>query len=123
MTPRLARAIAAAFILGLFAGTSGAALAHHGWSGYETGKLARLTGTVKEFKVENPHATLMLEAEGKVWTVVLAPPSRMQARGLPAGSLAVGSTVTIEGERSRSEAGEVRAERVIVGDKAFEMRA
>jgi hypothetical protein len=123
MTTHLRRAAAATLCLGLLAGASGTAYAHHGWSGYETGKLSRLTGTVKEFKVENPHATILLEAEGKVWTVVLAPPSRMQARGLPAGSITVGSTVTIEGERSRSAEGEVRAERVIMGDKAFEMRA
>ncbi|HYE52862.1 MAG TPA: DUF6152 family protein [Azospirillaceae bacterium] len=99
------------------------ALAHHGWSGYETGKPVRLTGTVRSFTVENPHATMVLEAEGKAWTVILAPPSRMQARGLPAGSLAEGQTVTIEGERSRSEESEIRAERVIQGDKVFEMRA
>ena len=32
---------------------------------------------------EHPHGHILLETPGKTWRVVLAPPSRMQARGLP----------------------------------------
>ena len=51
--------------------------AHHGWSGYDNSKELSLTGVIREAGYEHPHGHLRLEASGKTWTVVLAPPSRM----------------------------------------------
>ena len=61
---------------------AGAAVAHHGWSDYDASKTLDLTGAVKESTFGNPHGTLKLEVESKVWSVVLAPPQRMRDRGL-----------------------------------------
>ena len=110
--------------LGLTALAGGAA-AHHGWSGYDASKLVTLAGKVQEAEFEFPHAMVMLRMEGKdgkLWHVVLAPPSRMSARGLPAGSIKAGDEVAVEGYPHRSEPGEFRAERIRVKGQSFELR-
>ena len=59
---------------------------------------------------------------GKVWVVVLAPPSRMENRGLPRDMLKVGTTATVVGYPSRTDQEEMRAERITIGDKTVELR-
>ena len=72
-----------AFLAGLVSllGAGGAG-AHHGWSGYDSSKELTLTGTITEAGYEHPHGSVRLETPGKTWVVVLAPPSRMENRGL-----------------------------------------
>lgn len=97
-------------------------LAHHGWSGYDAGTVLTLTGPVREITFANPHCTAIVEADGKLWTCVLAPLSRMSLRGLPAGSIEVGETVTVVGYPHRTETGEMRAERITVKGQTVELR-
>ena len=54
--------------------------AHHGWSSYDSTKELTLAGTIKEAGYEHPHGHVRLEVPGKVWSVVLAPPTRMERR-------------------------------------------
>ena len=56
------------------------ALAHHGWGGNED-KEFELSGTVVTgVSLAGPHATMKLkDADGKVWDLTLAPPSRTQS--------------------------------------------
>ena len=96
--------------------------AHHGWSGYDTNTALNLEGTIREAGYEHPHGFVKLETPGKVWIVVLAPPSRMENRGLPASALKVGATAKVEGYPNRTDAQEVRAERITVGGKTVELR-
>jgi hypothetical protein len=99
------------------------AAAHHGWSEYDSSKALKLTGKIVESGYEHPHGFVRLETPGKTWHVVLAPPSRMQARGLPREQLAKGAAVTVEGYPNREKPEEMRAERVSVGGgKAVELR-
>jgi hypothetical protein len=102
--------------------TAGPAAAHHGWSGYDASKGLTLTGVIRESGYEHPHGHLRLEVPGKTWLVILAPPSRMERRGLPAGDLAVGRTVTVVGYPHRTEQDEMRAERISVNGKTVELR-
>jgi hypothetical protein len=102
--------------------TPGTAGAHHGWSGYQAASLVTLTGTVESISYTSPHATLTLEADGKLWEVVLAPPSRMQRRGLPDGSIVAGAEATVEGYPHRSETSEFRAERILLNGASYELR-
>ena len=51
-------------------------LAHHGWSEYDSSKPLKLSGKVLESGYEHPHGYVRLETPGKVWQVVLAPPSQ-----------------------------------------------
>ena len=99
-----------------------AAWAHHGWSEYDTSRALTLTGVIKESGYEHPHGHLRLETPGKTWQVTLAPPSRMERRGLGAGDLKAGSRLTVEGYPHRDKPGEMRAERVRVNGKTVELR-
>lgn len=115
------RAVLAASALVLTASLPAAA--HHGWSGYDSAALVTLDGTVETVSFEQPHGLLMLQTEGKLWRIVLAPPSRLQHRGLPAGSIRTGDAVSVEGYPHRTDAEEFRAERIRVnGGDAVELR-
>ena len=99
-----------------------AALGHHGWSGYDSSKLLKLSGKIVASGYEHPHGHVHLETPGKTWNVILAPPSRMERRGLDKGMLKPGASIGVEGYANRGKPGEMRAERVIVNGKAIELR-
>ena len=96
--------------------------AHHGWSGYDSSKELTLDGVIKEAGYEHPHGHVRLEASGKTWLVTLAPPSRMERRGLASEMLKPGTNARVVGYPSRSDPNEMRAERIIIGGKATELR-
>lgn len=98
------------------------AAAHHGWSEYDVAKPLTVTGKIVESGYEHPHGHVRLAAPGKTWHVVLAPPSRMEARGLPPADLKKGNTVTVVGYQNREKAQEMRAERITAGGKTVELR-
>lgn len=112
---------AAALTALVVAFTPAAVLAHHGWSGYsETPQ--QTAGVIRSVQFANPHATLQLEAQGRTWLVVLAPPSRMTSRGLPQGALKVGDTATVEGYAHETNQSEMRAESISLGGTRTELR-
>jgi Family of unknown function (DUF6152) len=98
------------------------AAAHHGWSGYDSGTTLNLTGTLREAGYEHPHGYVRLEVPGKTWFVVLAPPSRMENRGLKREALTPGKTATVLGYPNRTDPNEMRAERITVDGKTTELR-
>jgi len=99
-----------------------AALAHHGWSEYDSGQVLTLTGKIIESGYEHPHGHIRLETPGKTWLVVLAPPTRMENRGLPKEALKAGNTATVVGYPNRNKPEELRAERISVPGKTIELR-
>jgi hypothetical protein len=111
----------AGFGLGSFA-VMRAANAHHGWGSYDASKTITLTGPIKELKYANPHCQVVLDVQGKKWECVLAPPFRMENRGLPDGTMKVGMPVTVVGYASTAHEGEMRAERITVEGKTVELR-
>lgn len=116
------RALLASLTALALAAVAGPALAHHGWSEYDAGKTLTLEGTVKEVGFDNPHTVIRVETKEKTWLAVLAPPFRMEARGLPKGTLKPGMTVSVTGYPHRKDGSEMRAERILVGDKTIELR-
>src|SRR5438309_8924950 len=106
----------------LAAGAAAPVFAHHGWSGYDANAALTLTGTIKESGYEHPHGHVRLAVPGKVWLVVLAPPSRMTNRGLPASKLAVGTAATVVGYPHRTSEDEMRAERITIDGETVELR-
>jgi hypothetical protein len=98
------------------------ALGHHGWSEYDSSKALKLTGKIVESGYEHPHGHVRLATPGKTWNVVLAPPSRMERRGLEKGALKPGGSVTVEGYPNRDKPEEMRAERISVNGKTVELR-
>src|SRR5262245_48627228 len=105
-----------------FAVLTGAALAHHGWGSYDAGKPVTVAGPIVTSKFENPHATITVQASDKVWTVTLAPTSRMISRGATEKVVAVGQNVSAYGYPSTVQKDEMRAERITVDGKTYEMR-
>src|SRR5438093_13308496 len=120
MQRRMFVAVAIGGMLGLLAAVP--VLAHHGWSGYDASQTLDLTGVIKEAGYEHPHGHVRLEVPGKVWLVVLAPPTRMESRGLPAAKLRVGGTATVVGYPHRSNEDEMRAERITIEGATVELR-
>ncbi len=113
----------AAFIIGLLC--IGAATAHHGWANYDETKVLNMTGVIRESGYNNPHGFVKLQVEGeqgRVWYVVLAPPARMEGRGLTREMLKEGATATVVGYPHRKTAGEMRAERITIDGKTTEHR-
>ncbi len=116
---RLLRNSFAAFI---FLVITSFTLYHHGWADYDQDKTIEFTGPIEEFVFENPHAIAKVKQDKKVWTVVLAPTSRMQERGVPTDKLAKGNQLHVVGYPHKEKQDEMRAERIFVGKAKFELR-
>lgn len=110
------------FVLLAVLSIAGPAAAHHGWGSYDAAKPVTVTGAIVTSKYENPHATLTVKGSDKEWTVTLAPTSRMGNRGAQAAVVAIGKTVSAYGYPSTVEKDEMRAERITVDGKTYEMR-
>jgi hypothetical protein len=122
LRPTLRRAPGALTALALALALTPAAPAHHGWSGYDASKPLTVTGTIKASGYEHPHGYVRLESADKVWAVTLAPPSRMENRGLTAAMLAAGTRATVMGYPSRKDPDEMRAEWIAVNGKTTQLR-
>ena len=99
-----------------------AALAHHGWSEYDADKPLTLDGTVLESTYDNPHTVIRFKAADKTWVAVLAPPFRMEARGLKVEAIKAGVKARVVGYPNRTKADEMRAERIVIDGKTIELR-
>ena len=109
-------------LLFALAAAIGPAAAHHGWGSYDAASPVTVAGPILTSKYENPHATLTVRGSDKVWTVTLAPTSRMTSRGALMQMVAVGKTISAYGYPSTVEKDEMRAERITVDGKTYEMR-
>jgi len=98
------------------------ALAHHGWGSYDAAHPVTVTGPILTSKFENPHVTVTVKGSDKTWTLTLAPASRMESRGAVAAVVAVGKDISAYGYPSTVNADEMRAERITVDGKTYEMR-
>jgi Family of unknown function (DUF6152) len=101
---------------------SATALAHHGWGSYDAARKFTIVSPVERLEWTNPHVHIDLKHQGATWAIVLAPPFRMNARGLSPTLIKAGTTVTAEGYPSTREANEMRAERITVAGKTYELR-
>lgn len=95
---------------------------HHGWSSYDQKKVLNFKGEIHEYAYDNPHGIIKLKVDDKTWTVVLAPPSRMESRGLTESMLKKGTSATVVGYPHLKINDEMRAERITVGEKTTELR-
>ncbi len=120
--PSLARTLILPAAVGLALAVAVPAFAHHGWSEYDSSQALTITGTIESSGYEHPHGYIRLAVPGKTWTAVLAPPSRMESRGLDKALLKAGTTATVVGYPNRGKPEEMRAERITVGGKTVELR-
>jgi hypothetical protein len=112
----------------LFAVGAGSATLHHGLADYDPDQPVNLLGTFQQVRYGNPHVTVQLETPvsarvaATTWHAVLAPPSRMQRRGIPEDRLKVGMTLRVIGLRHRQRIEEAKIERVVIGSDAVQIR-
>jgi len=82
-------------------------VAHHSFAAqYDRSKQKTLTGPVTKLDWINPHARFFIdnkEADGKVinWEVELGPPAMLMRNGWTRTSLAIGSSVTVNGSLAK----------------------
>lgn len=107
--------------LGL-AAAAAPALAHHGWGSYDSNTVLTIEAPIVEASYDYPHTAIFLDHEGARWEIVLAPPSRMDRRGIPDGELAPGLEVKVEGYPSTAHEHEMRAERITLNGRTVELR-
>lgn len=96
--------------------------AHHGWGSYDSSKTITVEATILDVKYENPHVEVVLEHNGKKYTMTLAPVFRMENRGVPKPLLIKGKKVKVEGYQSKVHGDEMRIERITVDGKVVELR-
>jgi len=114
--------IATLFMAALAVACFSFATFHHGWSSYDQKKVLNLKGEILEYSYDNPHGMLKFKADDRTWTVVLAPPSRMESRGLQESMLKEGVQATVVGYPHLKIKDEMRAERITIGEKTTELR-
>lgn len=95
---------------------------HHGWANYDQDKKLDYKTSIEELVYENPHALATVKYQDKTWTIYLAPTSRMTDRGLTADLIKKGTTVRIVAYPHKTIKTEMRAERIFVDDKKYELR-
>jgi len=92
-------ALASLVIAGLFA--SMPLMAHHSGAGFDSEKVAEITGTVKEFQFKNPHTWIQVIVEdGKgqktEWSLEWGSPNMLGRQGYRPSTFPTGAKVTIK---------------------------
>jgi hypothetical protein len=97
------------------------AFAHHGWRWTDDADF-ELTGIITEARLGNPHGVLTIDAEGEIWQAEVGQPYRNEAAGLTDEMLAVGTEVTLLGQRSTDpEQRLMKAERVTIAGQNYDL--
>ncbi len=96
--------------------------AWHGWASYDAAQVLTVHAPLRQLAWDEPHGSAKVRWQQADWDVVLAPVSRMLARGLTREMLESGDEVTLIGYPRSDGTKEMRIERLIVGDRVVEMR-
>jgi hypothetical protein len=99
------------------------AAAHHGWGGQQSEQF-ELSGKLQtDVSLAGAHGTMkIVDDQGRVWDVTLAPAARTERAGLKAGVIPMGAQVTISGHRSSDmKRFEVKTERVTYNGKNYDV--
>lgn len=99
-----------------------AANAHQGWSSYDMAQALTVTAPLTALRWDQPHAAAKIRYDSDEWDVVLAPVSRLEARGLRREMVANGQEVTLIGYPRTDGTREMRIARLIVGGRTVELR-
>jgi hypothetical protein len=93
------------------------------WGSYDQARPQTLTGVIKDARYDQgPYGVVTMEIDRKTWTVILAPPVRMDFRGLTEQLLKPGAPVSVRGFTSKRAPDEVRAETITIGQRSFDLR-
>src|SRR3989454_2917991 len=92
------------------------------WPAYDLTKPQKITGVIRQVLSRDPFEFVRIDAAGKILDVVLAPPVRMEFRGLPERTFQTGVTITVDAVPSKTKPNDVRAQTVTTNGKTTEMR-
>ncbi len=121
MVTRRSFLVGSGITVGLAALGAPAAMAHHGWRWTEDGNF-ELVGLIQAAQLGNPHGVLTVDAEGEIWTVEVGQPWRNERAGLKDEMFAVGTEVTVSGQRSEDpEQKLMKAERVTIDGQLYDL--
>ena len=96
----------------------------HSWALYDDTRGQWLKGTVVSTTYQRPHQLIELEVqkpEHRIWTVVLASPSKMESRGFPVSRLVAGLELKTYLYPARDVPHERRALRIVVNGNTTEL--
>ncbi len=83
-------------LAGLAAMAAGPALAHHSAAMFDAAKTVTITGVVKEYHWQNPHASLdVAAADAALWSVEMSTPNILVRKGWSIKSFQPGDKVSI----------------------------
>jgi hypothetical protein len=94
----------------------------HDWPTYDLTKKQTLTGVIKEVSYRGKPPMIKLQVGNNVLSVVIAPPSRLEFRGLADDMLKPGMMVSVVASPSKQIKDEVRAETITIGRTTTELR-
>jgi hypothetical protein len=91
--------IASMFAAGLWMGATPAE-AHHSMAGFDRKQTVVLTGTVQEFRWENPHSSIDIDVPGKdgkvvTWKIEMTAPAYLVRQGFKRTSVKKGDMATV----------------------------
>lgn len=95
---------------------------HHGWANYNQKIVLDFESVIERSAYENPHSLIRARYKEDLWTIYLAPVNRMASRGISAAMIQKGTPVRIVGYPHKTIKNEMRAERIFIKDKKFELR-
>lgn len=96
------------------------AQAHHGWAVYSEQE-GEVTGVVEAAELGAPHGLIKVRTAEGVWDVMLAPPAAIQRAGLTLAAVPKGARVTARGHKRTDGSREIKTERLVVGQKTFDL--
>jgi len=109
-----------ASLAGVFALAAGLAQAHHGWTSYSDAE-SQVSGVLEAAELGAPHGLLKVRSGDGVWNVMLAPPAAIQRAGLTVQDLPKGAKIVAKGHKRTDGSKEIKTERLVVGEKTFDL--
>jgi hypothetical protein len=109
-------------VVGVLAGASLPARAHHGWSWAEDAQ-TELKGTVRSVSMAPPHPSLQVAAaDGVLWQIDLANPNQTDRAGFTATSAKPGDAIVVLGNRHMDKTKMLmKAVRITVAGKTYDL--
>ena len=94
----------------------------HDWPAYDLTKQQKVTGVIKEIQYRGAPPLIKMQVGNQLLTIIMAPPPRMEFRGLSDQQLKVGATASIVAYPSKQIKDELRAETITIGRATTELR-
>jgi len=100
---------------------SRAVMAHHGWADFDRTKQVEVSGIIIESKYENPHAFVRVRSDQGYWAIELSAVPRMRRHNITSEMIKTGTRVTLVGHPHKKRAREMKAIKMVLNGKTFDL--